>query len=139
MKWKALLPILVFALVVALGREGTITSHCPVTYCVSLSSGVSLGAPGPRIQPVLSLVSMLQLAGIAVAISPSLVAVVGPPKFTPTRVLQVANHIRQLGKASGRSGKKFEATYWLPIESVSAGRITSKMTRGAAFFGPGRR
>jgi hypothetical protein len=139
MKGQILLPILVFSLVFAMGTSSPQPSSCPVTYCVSLISFVSAGASGPAFQPALSVISIAQMLAIAFALSPSVVAFGRIHRVVPSSALKAIDHLRRLGSASRRTDSPAATTYWLPIESVSAGRITSKMLRGVAFFGPGRR
>jgi hypothetical protein len=87
---------------------------------------------------VLSVIAMAQLLAIAFAVSPSFVALGSIRKGGIVSALMRVNHLRVLGSASRGSVAPSSVSYWLPIDSVSAGRITSKMLRGMSFFGPGR-
>ncbi|MDV3278205.1 MAG: hypothetical protein LYZ69_07040 [Nitrososphaerales archaeon] len=112
---------------------------CPSTYCVSLRDEVSVGTGGPNPQLGLSLVLIVQVVAVAVSVSQTMAVLVGLRKRPPVSVLRALTHIRGLSRASTGAASTKSNVFWLPIESASAGRLTSKMVRSPNLFGLGRR
>jgi len=109
-----------------------------VTYHISISETVSAGSGASTVQPVLALISVIPLTFALAVAFPSFIVLVALRKQNPFSGLRVLAHLRNLECAPSHSRRSRTATFWLPIESISAGRLTSKMLRTPNFFGPGR-
>jgi hypothetical protein len=139
-KAQNLFPFIVIVLVVAvpafwhnLGNPG-----CAATYCVSISESVSAGRGGTALQPVLAAISIIQVAAVLAAVSPSVVLVAALRRRVPFSALRTLTHLRSLESAPSQDHSVRVAVFWLPIESISAGRLTSEMLRAPNLFGAGR-
>jgi hypothetical protein len=75
----------------------------------------------------------------AVAVSQLMILLVSVRKRIPVSILKALTHHERLASAPSPLHPSNDAVFWLPPESLCAGRITSKMARTASFFGPGRR
>lgn len=139
LKLQALLPILVFLLVLVVPAATPHNPGCPSTYCVSLREEVSVGTGGPNLQLGLSLVLIAQVAAVATAVSQAMVLLVGLRRRLPNSALRVLTHLRGLSRAPTGVASTKSNVFWLPIESASAGRLTSRMVRSPNLFGLGRR
>ena len=138
MKIQALLPVLVLLLVFAaplLGHD----SGCGATYCVSIHENVSVGSGSTVTNPELVIVTVIQVVTIVVVFSQLMVALEGLGKVIPLALIRALTHVKNLESSLSLHRSTKAGVFWLPIESISAGRITSRMLRTGAFFGPGRR
>jgi len=137
LKIQALLPVLVLLLIFAvpaLGRE----SGCGATYCVSIRENVSVGSGGAITRPELAVASIVQVVTIAIIVSQLAMALKGLGNVIPLALLRALAHVRSLESSLPFHHSTSAAVFWLPIESISGGRITSRMRRASSFFGPGR-
>ena len=138
MKIQALLPALVLLLILAapnLGHE----SGCGATYCVSIRENVSAASGGTITRPELAVFSIVQVITVAVIVSQLGMALKGLGNVIPLAFLSALTHVKNLESSRSFRRARGAVTFWLPIESISAGRITSRMLRASNFFGPGRR
>jgi hypothetical protein len=138
LKIKTLLPVLVLLLLLTTQTSGH-NSGCGATYCVSLHDDVSSGGLGPITSPETAAISIIQFITIAVVLSQLMLALEEFGHVIPLTLLRALEHVDRLESSVSFHRPKFGSFFWLPIESLSSGRITSKMLRGVAFFGPGRR
>jgi hypothetical protein len=142
-KAQNLLPFFVLVLVVAapaylriFGSTGN--PGCVVTYCVSIKETVSAGSDGSVLQPVLAAMSIIQVAAVVAAVSPSVVLLAALRRRVPFSALRKLTHLRSLESAPLHDHSVRAAVFWLPIESICAGRLTSEMLKAPNLFGAGR-
>ena len=138
MRAQTALPLLVFFLLVATARYAPSASPCGSTHCVSLSDSVAVGSESVTVQPGLAIISVAQVIAVAFAISPSALVVLGRRRTLSHSLFSVAEHLKGLMHAPASTSPTRTRVAWLPIESICAGRLTSKMRRASSFFGPGR-
>jgi hypothetical protein len=110
---------------------------CPKTYCVFVSATISIGG-SETLQPVLAIMSTIQLVGVAFTLFQAFVLLVAVGNRIPLSLLGAMSHLRGLDSAPSRVHLSTSPVFWLPIESISAGRLTAKMLKTPNFFGAGR-
>ena len=110
---------------------------CPGTYCASLSATISIGG-GAALQPVLAVMSTVQVVAAAVALFQAFALLVVAGSRVPASLLEAIEHVRGPDAAPSRIRPSTSPVFWLSIESISGGRLTSKMRRSPSFFGMGR-
>jgi len=137
LKAQLLFPVLAFLVVVA-APSVVRGPACPTTYCVSIGESVSLGAASATVKPVWALLSIEQTLLAAIAVSPLATVLASRHSCVPIPLLRTVRHMRGLAAVRPRAREVSLGAFWLPIESISAGRLTSKMLRAPNFFGLGR-
>jgi len=137
LKVQFLIPILAF-LIVATAPVVMRGSTCSATYCVSIRENVSAGAGLATMEPVWALLSIEQALLVAVAASPLATVIASQRRGFPVPLLRTVRHVRGLAAVRPHSRNLSPGAFWLPIESISAGRLTSRMLKASNFFGLGR-
>jgi len=134
---RLLLPVLVVLLVLAIPASGH-NSGCGATYCVSIDDMVSLGGGSTIGGSEAAAISVLQVIAIAIVVSQLVAALNAIRSAIPLSLIQAMENTGRLESSLSFGESAKGVSFWLPIESRSSGRITSKMLKMPNFFGPGR-
>jgi len=130
-------PLFLYALIELLSHPAVNQAPCNWSYCVSLSATMSVGGDA-TFSTALAILSVVQTIALTAAIYQAIMGLASVGGRVPAALLAAASRARGFSDVHSQLESSEASVFGLSIESITGGRLTSKMQRSPGLLGVGR-